>query len=95
MNDITPAEASPHGRTSRQFSVNRSTDTAPLVCSAKGCRSNASQAVRWNNPRLHDAERRKVWLACDTHEMTLREFLSVRGFYRDTIDVNDLSETDG
>lgn len=65
------------------------------VCSAKGCRRTAVWALRWNNPRLHDETRRKVWLACDEHEQSLREFLSMRGFHRDTVRVSDLDSGDG
>ena len=50
-----------------------SDDPAELICSAKGCRRHATWALRWNNPKLHDAQRRKVWLACDEHEVTLRD----------------------
>jgi hypothetical protein len=39
----------------------------------------------WNNPSLHAPERRKVWLACDEHRQQLGQFLSVRGFLRDTV----------
>jgi hypothetical protein len=66
-----------------------------LVCSAKGCRQTATQALLWNNPRLHTTERRKVWLTCDAHVTTLGEFLSVRGFLRDTIDVGALTDAHG
>lgn len=66
-----------------------------LTCSAKGCRRRATWAVRWNNPKLHSPERRKVWLACDEHEVTLREFVAMRGFYRDTVSVSELESTDG
>lgn len=51
-----------------------------LVCSAKGCRWPAEQAVVWRNPRIHDETRRKVWLACGEHVGSLREHLAVRGF---------------
>ncbi|MER7891206.1 hypothetical protein ABTX15_15405 [Micromonospora sp. NPDC094482] len=54
----------------------------PLICSAKGCRAPALWALRWNNPRLHDADRRKTWLACATHRETLGDFLDARGFLR-------------
>lgn len=57
----------------------------PLVCSAKACRQPATWALLWNNPKLHAAERRKVWLACDEHRLTLGDFLSVRGFLKDTV----------
>lgn len=61
-----------------------------LVCSSKGCRSNAVWALRWNNPKLHDAERRKTWLACDDHRQHLEHFLGARSFLRETIPVADL-----
>jgi hypothetical protein len=53
-----------------------------LICSARGCRKPARWALRWNNPKLHDPERRKTWLACDEHREYLGEFLGVRGFLR-------------
>jgi hypothetical protein len=59
----------------------------PLICSAKGCRAEASWQLRWNNPKLHTPERRKIWLACDAHRVTLGDFLTARGFLRDTIAV--------
>ena len=70
--------------------------TAPpqvgLACSAKGCRRPAAWSLRWNNPRLHTAERRKTWLACDEHLGHLTEFLQLRGFLRDTVPLDDLVE---
>jgi hypothetical protein len=59
----------------------------PLICSAKGCRAPATWQLRWNNPKLHTPDRRKIWLACDTHRVTLGDFLTARGFLRDTIPV--------
>jgi hypothetical protein len=53
-----------------------------LVCSARGCRARAVWALRWNNPKLHTPERRKVWLACDPHRAELERFLDLRGFLR-------------
>jgi hypothetical protein len=58
------------------------------VCSARGCRSTAVWALRWNNPRLHDAERRKTWLACAEHRRTLGDFLDARGFLREVAPVD-------
>jgi hypothetical protein len=55
------------------------------VCSAKGCRAPARWALRWNNPKLHEPDRRKVWLACDEHRATLGDFLAARGFLRDVV----------
>lgn len=57
--------------------------TAP-VCSAKGCRTPASWALRWNNPRLHEPTRRKTWMACEAHRTGLSDFLAKRGFLRET-----------
>jgi hypothetical protein len=54
----------------------------PPICSAKGCRRPAAWALRWNNPKLHDEQRRKIWLACPDHRPSLTEFLQVRGFLR-------------
>jgi hypothetical protein len=61
-----------------------------LRCSAKGCRSGAVTALLWNNPRLHDAERRKVWLACAEHEESLGAFLAVRGFLKERVPVAEI-----
>ena len=36
----------------------------PTICSAKGCRNPATVALRWNNPKIHEPDRRKTWLAC-------------------------------
>ena len=54
-----------------------------LICSAKGCRATAAWQLRWNNPKLHTPERRKIWLACDEHRASLSEFLDRRGFLRE------------
>jgi hypothetical protein len=61
----------------------------PLVCSAKGCQADAVWALLWNNPKLHTADRRKVWLACDEHRTTLGDFLTARNFLRDIVPVED------
>jgi hypothetical protein len=52
------------------------------LCSAKGCQETATWQLQWNNPRIHTAERRKVWLACDAHQQSLSDFLGARGFLR-------------
>jgi hypothetical protein len=59
------------------------TDAQPAICSAKGCRAAAVWALSWNNPRLHTADRRKTWVACDEHREHLANYLDVRGFLRD------------
>jgi hypothetical protein len=58
--------------------------TEELICSAKGCRNPAAVALLWNNPKIHDAERRKTWLACPEHEQSLADFLAARNFLRAT-----------
>ncbi|HEY6933955.1 MAG TPA: acetone carboxylase [Marmoricola sp.] len=55
------------------------------ICSARGCQQPAVHELRWNNPRLHPPERRKVWLACDAHLQSLSDFLSARGFLREVV----------
>ena len=66
-----------------------------LVCSARGCRRDATWGLLWNNPRLHTPQRRKVWLACDDHREHLEQFLGARAFLRDTVPVSELDRTDG
>lgn len=56
-----------------------------LICSARGCRRDAGWALRWNNPRLHPPQKRKIWLACPDHRSSLADFLSLRGFLRETV----------
>jgi hypothetical protein len=63
-----------------------------LTCSARGCRAAATWALRWNNPRLHTPDRRKVWLACDEHREHLSSYLETRGFLRDAVPVGELDE---
>ena len=55
------------------------------MCSARGCQAAASWELRWNNPKLHTPERRKVWLACEDHRESLADFLSTRGFLKETV----------
>lgn len=66
-------------------------DEQPL-CSAKGCGTAAVWALRWNNPKIHTPERRKVWLACADHRESLSAFLNRRDFLREVVPVGDLDE---
>lgn len=57
-------------------------DLDALVCSSRGCRRSATFDVQWNNPKIHSADRRKHWLACDDHRDTLAAYLAARSFLR-------------
>ena len=61
-------------------------------CSRKGCRSDAVWQILWNNPKIHDAERRKIWLACDEHRGWLENFLQQRLFWRSTEPLEETTE---
>jgi hypothetical protein len=50
------------------------------TCSRAGCRADASWLIAWRNPRIHTADRRKEWVACDQHVGYLRDFLAARDF---------------
>jgi hypothetical protein len=52
----------------------------PTRCSSAGCTTDAAWRVNWRNPRIHTPDRVKVWLACDAHHDTLRDYLATRGF---------------
>src|SRR5690625_2671947 len=66
----------------------------PFKCSARGCRADAVWALRWNTPKLHTPERRKVWLACEGHREYLGALLGARDFLKDTIPVTELAGGD-
>ena len=53
---------------------------ARVQCSSAGCAAEAAWRVNWRNPRIHPADRVKVWLACDAHRGTLADYLGTRGF---------------
>lgn len=50
------------------------------TCSRAQCRRGASWQIRWRNPKIHTADRVKIWLACDEHRDYLRDFLQARSF---------------
>lgn len=61
-----------------------------FTCSRAGCRAAATMALRWRNPRIHAADRRKTWLACPEHLGTLRDFLAARDFPLEVVSVDAL-----
>ena len=58
-------------------------DVGAPICSARGCPAPARWELRWNNPKLHTPDRRKVWLACPDHKQSLSDFLTARNFLRE------------
>ena len=66
-----------------------------IVCSAKGCRDDASRVLVWANPTLHHGGRTKTWAACDAHEADLAAFLDVRGFLREVVDLAEYERRTG
>lgn len=68
---------------------------ADLVCSARGCRALATQAVVWNNPKVHRPGRRKVWTTCEEHTEALRTYVDLRGFLIEVLPVEQLGPGDG
>jgi hypothetical protein len=83
-------DGSPRGRPASSFAIAGAGVTGPApdesaVCSAKACSRPATWALRWNNPKIHPPDRRKVWLACDEHKGSLADFLAARKFLRDVL----------
>lgn len=54
-------------------------------CARAGCTESATWQVRWRNPKLHAADRVKIWLACSDHREYLSEFVNARGFLIETV----------
>jgi hypothetical protein len=65
-----------------------------LMCSRAGCRERATSRIEWRNPKIHTADRVKVWLACDEHVDFLREFLAARDFPLRVVAADAARETD-
>ena len=63
----------------------------PLTCSRAGCSEKATSRIEWRNPKIHTADRVKVWLACDEHVGFLSEFLSARDFPVRVVSVDDVA----
>lgn len=55
------------------------------TCSRKACRATATTQLLWNNPKIHTAERRKIWLACDEHVAWLEDYLQSRALWKETL----------
>jgi hypothetical protein len=66
-----------------------------VICSRTGCSATATCGLLWNNSKIHTAERRKVWLACDEHREYLSDYLSARGFLKHVVPVDELERNHG
>ena len=64
------------------------TEPEAPICSRKGCRAHATTQLLWNNPKIHTAERRKIWLACTDHADWLEDYLQSRSLWKDTLPLN-------
>lgn len=51
-----------------------------VECSRAACRETATHRIVWRNPRIHAADREKIWLACNSHLEFLSEYLRARDF---------------
>ena len=66
-------------------------------CSRAGCTNPAVTRLEWRNPRIHAADRIKIWLACDEHHDFLLGFLTSRNFpvrthaFADAVDVEPIA----
>lgn len=58
-------------------------------CSRAACDADAVSRIEWRNPRIHDAKRIKIWLACAEHTDYLLGFLQSRDFPVRMHDVHD------
>jgi hypothetical protein len=65
--------------------------TETATCSRAACRAPATWRIDWRNPRIHAADRRKTWVACDEHRDFLRDFLATRDF---PVEVSPLTKDD-
>ncbi|WP_460773989.1 hypothetical protein [Microbacterium sp. GXF7504] len=63
-----------------------------VVCSRAGCRDAAVWAVQWRNPRIHAADRRKTWAACDAHVAFLRDYLTTRSFPVQVLPLSEIGD---
>lgn len=65
------------------------------ICSRAGCRDDANWRVEWRNPKIHTADRVKVWLACDEHRDFLHDFLATREFPVSVVPTGAPDQSDG
>ena len=57
-------------------------------CSRAKCQRAATHRIEWRNPRIHEPDRIKIWLACGEHLEFLLGFLESRDFPLRVVPVN-------
>jgi hypothetical protein len=60
-------------------------------CSRAGCSEPAKFLIEWRNPKIHSADRVKLWSSCDEHRSYLVDYLQTRSMY---LGVKDFEPTD-
>lgn len=64
------------------------------TCSRASCQNPAEFKILWRNPKIHDASREKIWLACDEHKEYLSDYLRARNFPVAVQDFEENGKTD-
>jgi hypothetical protein len=49
-------------------------------CSRTACGQVPVWQIVWRNPKIHAADREKIWLSCDEHKVFFEGYLGQRGF---------------
>lgn len=55
-------------------------EAATLRCSRSSCVSSPDWNIVWRNPKIHAADREKIWLSCAEHRDFFEAYLGQRGF---------------
>ena len=80
---IVPVErrhAEPDARRATRSDAGSARPAEHVAARARDARERGRWNVNWRNPRIHSADRVKIWLACDEHREYLRDYLATRGF---------------
>lgn len=55
-------------------------ETGASRCSRSACVEVPEWQIVWRNPKIHEVDRRKIWLSCLAHREYFEGYLSQRGF---------------
>ncbi|MDH4397886.1 MAG: acetone carboxylase [Actinomycetota bacterium] len=61
-------------------------------CSRAGCQDSAIILIEWRNPKIHAADRVKLWSSCESHRGYLVDYLKTRGMYLGVRDFESSSD---